>query len=101
MLTPLLDFLKSRDDIAIIGPDDPNIRTATVSILPLNKTVAEVAAVLGEQKLMVGTGDFYGVRPLEEMNLALDPGVIRMSFVHYTNMAEIEQLITGLKLALD
>jgi selenocysteine lyase/cysteine desulfurase len=101
LLTPLLDFLKSRDDVAIIGPDDPNIRTATVSILPLQKTVEEVAVVLSEQKLMVGTGDFYGVRPLKEMNLALDPGVIRMSFVHYTDMAEIEQLIRGLKVALD
>ena len=50
---------------------------------------------------MVGTGDFYGVRPLKEMNLALDPGIIRMSFVHYTNMVEIEQLIRGLKIALD
>lgn len=101
LLAPLLDFLKSRDDVAIIGPDDPNIRTPTVSVLPLEKSVADVAGCLGDQKLMVGAGDFYGVRPLEEMNVPLDPGVIRMSFVHYTNMAEIEQLIQGLKIALD
>ncbi|MEP4146119.1 MAG: aminotransferase class V-fold PLP-dependent enzyme [Halioglobus sp.] len=101
LLTPLLDFLKSRDDVAIIGPDDPAIRAATVSILPRQKTVEEVAAALGEQKLMVGTGNFYGVRPLAEMNVALNPGVIRMSFLHYTSMAEIEQLISGLKMALD
>ena len=101
MLVPLLDFLKSRDDVIIIGPDDAEIRAATVTILPKNKSVAQVTAALGEQKLMVGSGNFYGVRPLTEMNVDLDTGVIRMSFVHYTTMAEIEHLIRGLTIALD
>jgi selenocysteine lyase/cysteine desulfurase len=35
------------------------------------------------------------------MAIDLDPGVLRMSFVHYTSPAEIEQLIRGLRLALD
>jgi len=100
LLAPLLDFLKLRDDVFIIGPDDPAIRAATVSILPLKKSVNEVAAALGRENLMVGVGDFYGVRPLTAMNIDLDPGVIRMSFVHYTTMEEIEQLIRGLKVAL-
>jgi selenocysteine lyase/cysteine desulfurase len=101
LLVPLLAFLKARDDVLIIGPDDPNIRASTVSIVPLKKTVEEVAAVLEKQKLMVGTGDFYGVRPLSEMKIDLDPGVIRMSFIHYTTMDEIEHLIEGLTSALD
>lgn len=101
LLVPLLDFLKSRDDLIIIGPDDAEIRAATVTILPKNKSVAQVTAALGEQKLMVGGGNFYGVRPLTEMNVDLDAGVIRMSFVHYTTMAEIEHLIRGLTIALD
>jgi selenocysteine lyase/cysteine desulfurase len=101
LLTPLLDFLKSRDDVFIIGPDDAEIRAATVTILPKNKSVAQVSAALGEQKLMVGSGNFYGVRPLTEMNVDLDTGVIRVSFVHYTTMAEIDQLIRGLTIALD
>ena len=101
LLVPLLDFLKSRDDLIIIGPDDAEIRAATVTILPKNKSVAQITAALGEQKLMVGSGNFYGVRPLTEMNVDLDTGVIRMSFVHYTTMAEIEHLIRGLIIALD
>ena len=101
LLVPLLDFLKSRDDLIIIGPDDAEIRAATVTILPKNKSVAQITAALGEQKLMVGSGNFYGVRPLTEMNVDLDAGVIRMSFVHYTTMAEIEHLIRGLTIALD
>ena len=50
---------------------------------------------------MVGTGDFYGVRPLTEMKIDLNPGVIRMSFIHYTTMDEIKHLIEGLTIALD
>jgi len=101
LLTPLLNFLKSRADVFIVGPNDPAIRAPTVTILPLRKSVEEVATVLGEQKLMIGSGDFYAVRPLSEMKIDLDPGAIRMSFVHYTTMKEMDHLIRGLTFALD
>ena len=100
LLKPLLDFLKSRDDVLIIGPDDPNIRAATVTILPLKKSVTDVVAALEKERLMVGSGNFYGVRPLKAMKINLDPGVIRMSFIHYTTLDEIEHLIRGLTVAL-
>ena len=100
LLTPLLDFLKTRNDVLIVGPDDPRIRAPTVTILPLNKPVPVVVAELEKQKLMVGSGDFDGVRQLNEMNIELDPGVIRMSFLHYTNKDEIDRLISGLTIAL-
>jgi selenocysteine lyase/cysteine desulfurase len=59
-----------------------------------------VVATLCEQKLMVGSGDFYSVRPLKELSISLDPGVVRLSFVHYATMDEIVQLIAGLEKAL-
>jgi selenocysteine lyase/cysteine desulfurase len=34
------------------------------------------------------------------MDIALDPGVLRMSFLHYTSQQEIDQLIGGLTAAL-
>ena len=91
----MLAFLKSRDDVRIIGPDDASSRAATVSILPLGKKLADVAEVLAKEKLIVATGNFYGVGPLGAMHIDLDPGVLRMSFVHYNTMAQIEQLIAG------
>jgi selenocysteine lyase/cysteine desulfurase len=100
LLTPLLEFLKSRDDVRIIGPDDATVRAATVTILPLKKSVGDIMAALEKEKLMVGSGNFYGVRPLEAMKINLDTGVIRMSFVHYNSMDEIEHLIRGLTIAL-
>ena len=101
LLTPLLGWLRNRNDVRIVGPDDPELRAPTVSIIPQKKRISEVVSVLTEHKLMVGSGDFYGVRPLLDMNIPLDPGVLRLSFLHYTSEQEIEQLISGLTAALD
>ena len=101
LLTPLLDFLKTRNDVFIVGPDDAGIRASTVTILPLDKPVPAVVAELEKQKLMVASGDFDGVRQLDDMKIDSDPGVIRMSLLHYTTRDEIDQLISGLTIALE
>ncbi len=100
LLTPLLGWLRNRDDVRIVGPDDPELRAPTVSIIPKNKSIDTVITTLIEHKLMVGSGDFYGVRPLQGVGVPLDPGVLRLSFVHYTIEQEVEQLIGGLAAAL-
>lgn len=100
LMRPLLEFLSSREDIQLLGPHTTEERMPTISILPLNKDLEKVYASLTDQKLMLGTGDFYAVRPLMDMGIPLEPGVLRMSFLHYTSMEEIDQLIEGLKTAL-
>ncbi len=100
LLTLLMDWLRNRDDIILVGPDDPQLRAPTVSILPRRKSLAEVFSGLTDRKLMVGCGNFYGVRPLQGMNIPIDTGVLRLSFVHYTTADEVHQLIEGLGAAL-
>ena len=100
LLERLLNFLKSRDDVQIIGPDDAEIRAATVSIIPKNRTLDQVYATLVKHQIMLGKGDFYAVRPLIDMDIPRKPGVLRISFLHYTSMEEIDQLIEALKVAL-
>ncbi|MEN8798450.1 MAG: aminotransferase class V-fold PLP-dependent enzyme [Flavobacteriaceae bacterium] len=100
LLEPLLEFLRTRSDVRIAGPDTLDDRAPIVSILPLKKTIAEVYEKLTKHKLMLGYGDFYAVRPLMDMNIPTDPGVLRMSFVHYTSKEEIDQLIDGLEKSL-
>ncbi len=100
LLSPLMDFLRSRDDVKIIGPEQSDHRAPTVSILPLKRTLDDVYARLVDHKLMLGKGDFYAVRPLMDMAVAHPPGVIRISFLHYNTEEEIAQLIKGLKEAL-
>jgi selenocysteine lyase/cysteine desulfurase len=100
LLAKLLKWLRERDDICIVGPDDPELRVPTVSIVPKKKSIDEIFAVLTAKKLMVGQGHFYGVRPLMGMNIPTDNGVLRLSFLHYTIEDEISQLIDGLSAAL-
>ena len=99
-MEPLLDFLRSRDDVQIVGPDNTEARAPIVSIIPLNKKLKKVYASLIKHKLMLGMGHFYAVRPLMDMKIPDQPGVLRISFLHYTSMEEIDQLIEGLKIAL-
>ncbi len=99
LLTPLLDFLNERSDVRILGPADATIRVPTVAVMP-NKNPMEVAVALADHKVMAGAGNFYAVRVLEAMDIALDPGVLRLSFVHYTSADEIEQLMTALDATL-
>ena len=101
LLEPLLEFLRTQDDVRIIGPEQTDDRLPIVSILPKKKTIREVYDALTAHKLMAGYGDFYAARPLMDMEIPRNPGVLRMSFVHYTNKAEVDQLINGLKKALD
>ena len=101
LLETLLAFLRSRNDIQIIGPNTIEARAPIVSIIPKNKDLKKVYAILTEHKLMLGMGHFYAVRPLMDMNIPRQPGVLRISFLHYTSKEDINQLITGLKAALD
>ena len=96
----LLDWLKQRDDLRIVGPDDPEQRAPTISVLPLVQHAAEIHRALIDHRLMTGYGHFYGVRPLDAMGIEPDPGVLRLSFLHYTTDDEVEQLIAGLEAVL-
>ncbi len=101
LLAKLLTWLKKRSDIRIIGPDEPDLRVPTISILPVDKPMDEVFTALTAQKIMAGQGHFYGVRQLMGMNIPVEKGVLRLSFLHYTTEDEIRQLIDGLSAALD
>ncbi len=100
LLEPLLDFLGQRDDVRLLGPKKAASRAPIVSIVPMKKEISAVYASLTDSKIMLGSGDFYAVRPLMDMEIPTDPGVIRMSFMHYTRPEEIDQLIRALEKAL-
>ncbi len=100
LLEHLLDFLRTRDDIQILGTARVAGRAPTVAILPLRRPVKEVYLDLTAHKLMLGIGNYYAVRPLMDMKIPLEPGVLRISFLHYTTLGEIEQLVAGLQAAL-
>ena len=101
LLAKFQHWLRQRDDLDIVGPVDPKLRVPTVAIVPKKKSIDAVFDVLTAKKIMAGQGHFYGVRPLKGMNIPVEPGVLRLSFLHYTIEGEIDQLIDALGEALD
>ncbi|MEZ7813615.1 MAG: selenocysteine lyase/cysteine desulfurase [Paracoccaceae bacterium] len=95
ILQPLLDYLAARNDLRLLGPRKAEDRAPTVAI-GLNEDAEATARALARFGIMAGGGDFYAVRPLQAMGIDMAKGILRLSFVHYTKKAEIDQLITAL-----
>jgi selenocysteine lyase/cysteine desulfurase len=100
LLTPLLDWLRQRNDIRVLGPTDPAERAPTVAIHTKNKPAAEVLAGLTQRGIAAGAGHFYGYRVVQALGCDPEAGVLRVSFVHYTAPEEIEKLMKALDAAL-
>jgi len=101
LMEPLFDFLNSRDDIEIVGPNTLENRAPIISIRSKSMDLKKLYTGLIKHKLMLGMGNFYAHRPLMDLDIPTDPGVIRISFIHYTSKEEIDQLIEALKQELD
>ncbi|MEX0328930.1 MAG: aminotransferase class V-fold PLP-dependent enzyme [Ruegeria sp.] len=95
LLQPLLDSVKNRNAVRLLGPAEAVRRAPTVS-LALNRASLPVAAELAEYGVMADGGDFYAVRTLRAMGIDPDHGVLRLSFTHYTSQQEIDQLLEAL-----
>ncbi|NIA67696.1 aminotransferase class V-fold PLP-dependent enzyme [Pelagibius litoralis] len=100
LLAPLLDYLRQRNDIRILGPSNPAVRAPTVAIHAKNKPAPEVVENLRQHNIAACVSNFYAVRLVEAMGVAAEPGVLRLSFVHYTSPEEIEKLIKALDQSL-
>ena len=95
LLGPLLDYIKGRPELRLIGPDDPAKRAPTVSIA-LKEQASAAAERLSHRGIMAGGGHFYAWRCLEALGINPGAGVLRLSFTHYTSSADIERLIAAL-----
>lgn len=99
LLQPVLDAVKDRNAVRLIGTSDATRRAPTVA-LSLNRPAESVAAELAQYGVMAGGGDFYAVRPLQAMGVDPAQGVLRVSFTHYTSQQEVDQLLEALERVL-
>lgn len=95
LLQPLLDALKDRNDLRLLGPSEAERRAPTVAVA-VNRPGVDVAKDLAAHGIMAGGGDFYALRALDAMGVDPDQGVVRMSFTHYTSENEVTRLIEAL-----
>ncbi len=107
LLGPVLDALSSNPLVRLLGPavldagHDGSHRCPTVAFQVLNQDPAAVAQGLVERGIMASSGHYYAVRVLTGVGVDVDPGVVRVSWVHYTNEAEVEGMLSALSEVLD
>jgi cysteine desulfurase family protein (TIGR01976 family) len=97
----LLDYLRSRSDVRILGPqDDCPDRVGTISFVHSEKSSREITDVVDRSGIAIRNGHMYAYRLCEALGLDPDDGVVRISLVHYNTPAEIGRLIEVLEQAL-
>ena len=99
---PVLDQLSSMEGVRVLGPTSPATghRCPTIAFVPIGRDPAQVAARLSAHRVMASAGHFYAYRVLEGLDVDPDVGVVRVSWVHYTTQAEIDQLLEAVEAAL-
>ena len=101
LLTLLLEFLLTRDDVRILGPINAEQRAATVSFVTNRIEPAAVVSALAQRGFMAGNGNFYAVRLLEGMNVDPQRGAVRLSLLHYNSPQEVTGAVKALGEILD
>ncbi|WP_306150984.1 aminotransferase class V-fold PLP-dependent enzyme [Roseovarius sp. MMSF_3281] len=96
LLQPVLDAVKDRNTVRLLGPAQAEARAPTVA-LALTRPGADAARDLAARGIMAGGGDFYALRALGAMGVDAEQGVLRLSFVHYTTRAEVDKLLNALE----
>ena len=99
LLAPLMEFLRGKNGLRVLGPADPAMRAPTVAI-QTDRPGRAVAEDLEPFGIMADGGDFYAVRALEASGVDPAHGVLRVSFVHYTTRKEVDRLIAALDAVL-
>ena len=97
ILKPLLNFLKKRTAIRLIGKDTADNRAPTVSFTVHGVDPAVITEKLAEQNIGIANGNCYAYRLMEALDIPPEQGVVRLSFVHYTSAEEVSRLITALE----
>jgi selenocysteine lyase/cysteine desulfurase len=97
----LMDFLRSRSDVRIIGPADATTpRVCTISFVHASKPSREIALACAAQLLGCRYGNFYAYRLVQALGLNPGDGVIRVSFSHFNTPEEVDRLIRTLREAM-
>ena len=95
LLQQVLDAVKSRNSVRLIGPAEAEDRAPTVAVA-FDRAAEPISEALGREGIACWAGDFYAVRPLEAMGVDLGRGVLRMSLAHYTSAEDVARLIAAL-----
>jgi selenocysteine lyase/cysteine desulfurase len=95
LLAPLIDYLRGRNDLRLLGPAGGAAKVGTVAVAT-QAPAGQVEAALVPHGIQASGCEFYAPRLLEALGIDPAHGALRMSFTHYTSEAEIISLIAAL-----
>ena len=94
----LLDFLKTKKNVKIIGPEngDKSVRVPTISFVVEGRDSESIILETDKHKIGIRFGDFYAARLIDDVGIRKQQGVVRVSMVHYNTKEELQKLINAL-----
>jgi cysteine desulfurase family protein (TIGR01976 family) len=94
LISRLLSYLQAKPGVRVIGPVDAVAdRVGTISFVHDRLSSREITAAIDNTEVAIRYGHMYAWHLCKALGLDLDDGVVRISFVHYNTLAEIERLI--------
>ncbi len=91
----LLRFLRSKANVRILGSElaDRSRRVPTISFVVAGMDSASIPIQVDPHQIAIRYGDFYAKRLIQDLGLAPQNGVVRVSMVHYNTVEEVDRLI--------
>ncbi|MDH3679693.1 MAG: aminotransferase class V-fold PLP-dependent enzyme [Acidimicrobiia bacterium] len=101
LLGSVLPVLAENRSVRLLGPAEAGVgplhRCPTVAFVPLDRSPSEVVEGLVARGIMCSAGHFYAYRVLGGLDVDPERGVVRLSWVHYTDEGDIARLIDALR----
>ena len=90
----LLQFLTGKTNVRIVGqPTMTDTRVPTIAFVVNGVDSATLPPQVDPHHIGIRFGDFYAKRLINDLGLAAQNGVIRVSMVHYNTVEECDRLI--------
>lgn len=93
-------FLAGLEEIrsaTLHGIPRPDGRTPTFAVSLEGLTPAEVAAALGLEGIFVWDGHYYALEVMRTLGVLDSGGLVRIGFVHYNTIEDVERTISALR----
>ncbi len=91
-----LDGVAQIDGVHLFGIDGVEGRTPTFALSVGGVTPHEVAASLGKRGIFVWDGHYCALEVMRSLGVLDDGGLVRIGFVHYNTVAEVERVLGAL-----
>lgn len=98
LAAPLIDYLRGRGDVRIVGPvtADAAIRLPIIAFTVPGRKASAIPQALDQDDLAIRWGHFYAYRAARALGILDADGVVRVSLAHTNTEDEVARLIDAL-----